>query len=98
MTKIIDCTLLAGLFFLLAVATFAEDEAAERKGFVITRTDSPPKIDGRLDDPAWRDAVIVDDFHQNTPRYREPATEETLVRLLYDDDYLYVGAQTGAKL
>lgn len=93
MTKIIDRTILVSLFFLLAVPTFAEDEAAERKGFVITRTNTPPKIDGRLDDPVWQDAVIVDDFHQNTPRYREPPTEKTLVRLLYDDDFLYVGAE-----
>ena len=93
MMKIIDRTILASLLFLPAVPTFAANEVEERKTFVITRTDSPPRIDGRLDDPVWRDAVVVDDFHQNTPRYRDPATEDTLVRLLYDDDYLYIGAE-----
>ncbi|MDH3276115.1 MAG: carbohydrate binding family 9 domain-containing protein [Gammaproteobacteria bacterium] len=80
------------LVYLLAVPVFAANEAGERKIFSITRTDSPPTVDGRLDDPAWLHATIVDDFHQQTPNYREDATEKTVVRLLYDDDYLYVGA------
>ena len=77
---------------LICLLTLAAHGAEERKIIVITRTDSPPTIDGRLDDPAWLQATVVDDFHQNNPNYREAATEVTVVRLLYDDNYLYVGA------
>jgi hypothetical protein len=52
------------LAYALAVPAFAADEAGERKIFSITRADSPSTIDGRLDDPAWLQATIVDDFHQ----------------------------------
>jgi len=76
----------------LQVPVFAVDDTDGLKTFVITRTDTPPIIDGRLDDPVWRRATIVKDFHQNQPQYREAATEETVVRLLYDDDYLYISA------
>jgi hypothetical protein len=92
MTNSIEHQLFFILACLLAVPALAANEAGERKIFSIIRTDSPPTIDGRLDDPAWLQATIVDDFHQQTPNYREDATEKTVVRLLYDDDYLYVGA------
>ena len=91
MTSPLDRPALCGLLLLAGVPALAANEPQVRKSFVITRTETPPKVDGRLDDPAWRDAVVVDDFHQHTPRYRDPASEDTLVRLLYDDDYLYIG-------
>jgi len=62
------------------------------KSFAITRTDTPPTIDGHIDEAAWSEATVVTDFHQNEPLYREAATENTVVRILYDDDYLYIGA------
>ena len=88
LNKIAQAPIVFAICFLTLVAGAAE----ERKTFIISRTDSPPTIDGRLDDPAWMQATVVDDFHQNTPNYREAATELTVVRLLYDDDFLYIGA------
>src|SRR5262245_19469313 len=32
------------------------------KGYVCYRATKPIRIDGKLDDPAWRDAVWTDDF------------------------------------
>ena len=66
-------------------------------GFTITgrptvravRTDEPPTIDGRLDDVAWRDAVLITDFTQTNPVEGAPPTEETEVRIAYDADHLY---------
>ena len=48
-------------------------------------------LDGRLDEPAWALASPAKDFIQWGPRPGEPATEQTDVRFLYDDDNLYVG-------
>ena len=49
-------------------------------------------IDGRLDEPAWREAPVVADFIQWEPSPGEPATEPTEVRFLYDSQNLYIGA------
>ncbi|MDQ7066429.1 MAG: DUF5916 domain-containing protein [candidate division KSB1 bacterium] len=51
----------------------------------------PPKIDGLLTDPVWRLAPVASGFTQRDPKEGEPATEPTEVRVLYDDDYLYIG-------
>ena len=49
------------------------------------------RVDGLLDEPAWRDAPIASGFRQQEPFEGEPATEITEVRVLYDDATLYVG-------
>ncbi len=48
-------------------------------------------LDGVLDEPAWLDAPIASNFIQNDPREGEPATFDTEVRILYDDEALYFG-------
>ena len=48
-------------------------------------------IDGRLDEPAWREAPVVADFIQWEPSPGEPATEPTEVRFLYGSQNLYIG-------
>ena len=49
------------------------------------------RIDGNLDEPAWADAPVARNFIQNDPREGEPATFDTEVRVLYDDEALYFG-------
>lgn len=51
----------------------------------------PLRLDGRLDDEAWRAARVIDDLRQREPDEGSPATERTEVRILYDDQTLYVG-------
>ena len=53
--------------------------------------ETPIVIDGNLDEPAWTLVEPATDFVQTNPVQGEPATERTEVRLLYDDDNLYVG-------
>ncbi len=55
------------------------------------RTNSPPTIDGRLDDPVWRSATMLSQFVQQAPLDGAPATEETEVYISYDSDNLYFG-------
>jgi len=52
----------------------------------------PPVIDGRLDEAVWASAPVIRDFTQHEPHEGEPATERTEVRILYDDNALYIGA------
>jgi hypothetical protein len=58
---------------------------------VAARTYRAPKMDGTLDDPAWKTAPVLDDFRQREPLETQPATEKTEVRILYDARHIYFG-------
>ena len=49
-----------------------------------------PTIDADLSDPVWAKAAVIDNFTQRQPNPYEPATERTVVRILYDENNLYV--------
>jgi hypothetical protein len=51
-----------------------------------------PTIDGNLDEPSWQGAEVATDFIQFEPMEGAPATEKTEVRVLYDDNNLYIAA------
>ena len=57
------------------------------------RSPQPPVIDGILDEPAWADAAVIEDFTQQEPNEGEPATERTIVRLMYDSESLYIAME-----
>ena len=50
-------------------------------------------LDGKLDEPAWASAPVTDVFTQKDPLEGQPASQKTEVRVVYDDDALYVGAR-----
>ncbi len=52
-------------------------------------TDTPPTIDGVLDDPAWKSATLLRDFVELDASRRYTPTTEALVT--WDADYLFVG-------
>ena len=54
------------------------------------RTDTPPEVDGRLDDVVWRNAARITDFVQRQPLDGAPATEETDVFVAYDSANIYL--------
>jgi hypothetical protein len=52
----------------------------------------PIRLDGSLDEVAWKSSEVATDFVQSEPRDGLPATERTEVRVLFDSDNLYIGA------
>ncbi len=58
-----------------------------------TRAQGAVRMDGHLDEPDWARATPTGAFTQIEPAEGQPATMRTEVRMLYDDDYLYVGAR-----
>jgi hypothetical protein len=56
----------------------------------LARTEEAPIIDGVLDEPAWLEAPVIDDFRQVEPDEGGAPSERTEVRLLYDRTHLYV--------
>jgi Domain of unknown function (DUF5916) len=49
------------------------------------------RVDGVLDEVAWKRAIPIGPLLQRDPKEGVPASEETDVRLLFDADNLYVG-------
>ena len=86
---------LAAATLLLGAAAAGAQTAAAESGREIraVRVTRPPVIDGRLIDEAWTTAVPATDFSQRDPDEGREATEQTEIRILYDDEALYVGAR-----
>ena len=59
-----------------------------QKFYEIHRATSPINIDGKLDEPAWQHAASVGDF--GFPWPKEGKKEQTVAKLLWDDNNLYV--------
>lgn len=49
------------------------------------------QLDGKLDEPAWEEALHISNFTQRELNIGEPATERTEVAILYDSDFIYIG-------
>src|SRR6266404_6752447 len=82
--------LLAPVVLGLAMLTAPADAQTATQTFTIpsVTVTAPPKIDGTLDDPAWKNAAHVQlqwDF-----TFRRPAAEATDAYLMMDQKYLYV--------
>jgi hypothetical protein len=56
-------------------------------------TDEEIRIDGRLTEDAWRAAPAIDDFVQGEPVEGAEPQARTVVRVLYDEQAIYVGAR-----
>jgi hypothetical protein len=50
-------------------------------------------IDGDLSDAAWQGAQTIAGFTQREPNEGKPASQQTTVRVAFDDDALYISAQ-----
>ena len=58
---------------------------------VVTAVTSEIVVDGSLDEAAWRQAPTIGDLVQRIPVAGGAPTERTEVRLLYDEENLYIG-------
>ncbi len=57
------------------------------------RTETPPTIDGRLDEAVWAQIVPQNGFRRDSPSDGKPATQDTDVRIAFDQTSLYIGAR-----
>ncbi|MGI8618555.1 MAG: DUF5916 domain-containing protein [Gemmatimonadaceae bacterium] len=62
-------------------------------GASAARVTTPIRVDGVLDEAAWQSATPITEFTQVAPSERQPASERTEIRVLYDDNALYIGAR-----
>ncbi|MDH3424282.1 MAG: carbohydrate binding family 9 domain-containing protein, partial [Gemmatimonadota bacterium] len=84
--------LLATLFLAPAGILEAQVTGGSRPAATAVAAAVAPVVDGRLDDDAWREAQVLSGMVQREPLEGTPVSERTEVRIVYDDEALYVGA------
>ena len=79
-------------FFLFGFGSAAEAQSGP-PSVAAARIDTAdaPVIDGDLSDPSWAQAMVIDEFLQVEPDTGAPATERTVLRIMYDENNLYFG-------
>jgi hypothetical protein len=70
----------------LAPSLFSQERS---KSLTISRIETPPRIDGLVDDECWRGREPVSGFFQYDPVNGSMASEETYVWAAYDQNYVY---------
>ena len=79
--------------FILLLFFFSSLLYAKNRNLTAVRTNVTPKIDGILDDSCWAKAEVTSDFIQRDLYPGLPSQQRTEVRILYDDDAIYLSAQ-----
>ena len=79
-----------GVFFcLLLIPRF--DLFADANVYELPKFSRAPKIDGILDNPIWsQEALVIEDFHQLSPKEMGLPSEKTVAYLGYDASCLYL--------
>lgn len=90
------------LSFICTSVSFSQENVApelpkiaEKKTLTIFRTDLSATIDGKLDEPFWNTAQTATDFIMFQPDNGKPEleNEKTIVRVAYDNEGIYIGAE-----
>jgi|APTNR8051073442_1049403.scaffolds.fasta_scaffold00268_15 hypothetical protein len=76
----------------VAITAGAQYSGAEKKAFDAFRTQNRITVNGELDEEIWQSAAVAAGFIQAFPIPGAPPTYETEVRVLYDDNAIYIGA------
>lgn len=87
--------LCTALFLFTVSPVFAQSrDAGNAKRITAHRIDPRSvRLDGAVDEAAWRPEFFVSDFLQKEPTQGAPPSEKTEVAILYDDAALYIGAR-----
>src|SRR6185436_4493467 len=89
--------LIATFVFAICTSTAWAGRAPSTHGLVpvvqAVRATAAIVVDGQLNDEVWLRAPAATAFTQREPDEGKPATEETELRIAYDDAALYVGAR-----
>ncbi len=69
-----------------------EDSTLRQKRVIKTqRINTPPNIDGWLNDSCWNIGKWESEYSQYSPKYGEKATYRTELKIFYDDKNIYAG-------
>ena len=97
-TRIVGKLAGAGSWLLLSATLASAADPAPARDFSTYQPTAPatripaseaPTIDGDLSDAAWAKAPVISEFYQLEPKEKQPASERTEVRVLFDEDKIY---------
>jgi hypothetical protein len=83
------------IFLILMLLNYLSVDAqiVEKKSYEAVKTESPPIIDGSLNDETWlRVTATANDFIQNEPNLGAKSVYRNDVKITYDDEAIYIGA------
>ena len=91
--KPIHRSIIIPLFLFLFVSSYAQETSESHAKRVYTTkaiVGAAPEIDGVLNDDAWNTVEWTSDYLEFEPDVGTPPTEQTKMKILYDDKNLYV--------
>jgi hypothetical protein len=78
-------------FFVFCTVIYAQDNLPARRIYTAIKSNpASPIIDGKIDDPIWKNASIEDKFIQFEPMEKAAPSQETDFRICYNDKNLFV--------
>lgn len=81
--------IVAGVIFIfLMTSSFSQN--IDKKSYQTAFTETPPGIDGLMNDEGWNLVEWGESYTQIQPYENKPPTQETAFKILYDDNNLYV--------
>ena len=93
--RVLQATLLFAFFLCQGFTSPAQtNDTIQRKTITIPKISEAPRIDGVLDDVAWKNAPVADGFIERLPVNGRPIPDnlKTEVKIVYDDLGIYFGA------
>lgn len=83
------------VFFLMifSVSIYSQTQEIKKKTLEAVKINSEDiNLDGKLDELFWADIPGTDDFLMQEPVEGGEPTENTIIKIAYDEKYLYIGA------
>ena len=77
------------ILILLALICFLSEAVHAQKTIQAIRVETPPVIDGWVNDAVWEEAFLVNEFQQREPNEGEPISERTEFLTCYDANNIY---------
>ena len=78
---------------IFSVSIYSQTQEIKKKTLEAVKINSEDiNLDGKLDELLWADITGIDDFLMQEPIEGGEPTENTIIKIAYDEKYLYIGA------
>lgn len=81
------------VLLLLTTALSASKVDYDKRKYFTKRIKKAPIIDGKLDDVVWNQVEWGNHFTERDPDPDTPPSQQTKFKILYDEEYLYIGVR-----
>ena len=89
MKKIIYLTFLLLSFSVISQTT--------KKELFVKYTNNEIIVDGVINESDWDKTIEASNFYEHFPNYNSPSKNEAIIKVMNDDDFLYLGIKVFAS-